>query len=87
MAEEGAPEGTEVITPMGYVRFRQVSPRLPLLYQITDATVSFGFSEYDTQFEFDDLELMLTMALRHHPDANEGHDRSRAVFALPIGEL
>ena len=84
MAEEGAPEGTEVMTPMGYVRFREVSPRLPLLYQITDATVSFGISEYDTQFEFDDLELMLTMALRNHPDAaDQGLVSSRPpVFAL-----
>jgi len=80
-----APEGTEVMTPMGYVRFRDVQPSDAtddLSYEIIDAAVSFGISEHDTQYEFDDLALMLTMALRNHPDADRSHvsDADRAVF-------
>jgi hypothetical protein len=85
MAEnESAPEGTAVMTLLGYVRFREISSGLgDRQYQMLDATVSFGISERDTQYEFDDLALMLDMALRNHPDADGAHVPSRAVFALP----
>ena len=85
MAEnESAPEGTEVMTLLGYVRFRKLSSGPgDSQYQFLDATVSFGISERDTQYEFDDLATMLDMALRNHPDADRAHVPSRAVFALP----
>ena len=94
MAEhESAPEGTEVMTAMGYVRFREVPTRAgDRQFYILDATVSFGISERDTQYEFDDLALMLDMAFRNHPDdAHRAHVPSRAdfpsraVFALATG--
>ena len=88
MAEhESAPEGTEVMTAMGYVRFREIPPRAgDRQFYILDATVSFGISERDTQYEFDDLALMLDMAFRNHPDdADRAHVSSQAVFALATG--
>ena len=90
IVENGRPEGTEILTPTCYIHYCRLdfanSPVGPL-YQIVDATLSLTIRMRDTLFGFDDMALMLSMALRHHPDANEGHDRSRAVFALPIGEL
>ena len=90
IVENGRLEGTEILTPTCYIHYCRLdfanSPVGPL-YQIVDATLSLTIRMRDTLFGFDDMALMLTMALRHHPDANEGHDRSRAVFALPIGEL
>ena len=83
--EDIAPGGTEVMTPMGYVRFRDVQPSDATddpLYQIIDAAVSIGISEKDTQYGFADLAVMLTMALRNHPDSDWAHppDPYRAVF-------
>ena len=90
IVENGRPEGTEILTPTCYIHYCRLdfanSPVGPL-YQIVDATLSLTIRMRDTLFGFDDMALMLTMALRHHPDANEDHDHSRAVFALPIGEL
>ena len=101
----GPPKGVQLMTLMGYVRFREVhfpnvvlGPRVDLqavisddLFQIVDAEASIGVCEHDTQFEFDDLALMLATALRNHPDAVEHTNklvpslscwRDDALFAL-----
>jgi hypothetical protein len=92
-SEGGPPQGAQLMTLMGYVRFREVhfpdvelDPRVDLqavvsddLFQIVDAEASIGVCEYDTQFEFDDLALMLATALRNHPDADRSNQRVRGV--------
>ena len=91
----GPPKGAQLMTLMGYVRFREVhfpdvelDPRVDLqavvsddLFQIVDAEASIGVCEYDTQFEFNDLDFMLATALLNHPDA----DRGDGQFGHPEG--
>ena len=92
-SEGGPPEGAQLMTLMGYVRFREVhfpdvmlDPRVDLqavvsddLFQIVDAEASIGVCENDTQFEFNDLAFMLATALLNHPDADGSNERVRGV--------
>ena len=94
-SEMETPEGAQLMTLMGYVRFREVhfpdvelDPRVDLeavvsdnLFQIVDAEASIGVCENDTQFEFNDLAFMLATALLNHPDA----DRDHGQFGQPDG--
>ena len=82
-SEMETPEGAQLMTLMGYVRFREVPfpPSASILFQIVDAEASIGVCEYDTQFEFDDLALMLATALLNHPDV----DRDHGQFGEPDG--
>ena len=82
-SEGGPPQGAQLMTLMGYVRFREVPfpPSASILFQIVDAEASIGVCEYDTQFEFNDLAFMLAMALLNHPDADRDHDQ----FVQPNG--
>ena len=79
----GPPKGAQLMTLMGYVRFREVPfpPSASILFQIVDAEASIGVSEFDTQFEFNDLAFMLATALLNHPDA----DRGDGQFGHPEG--
>ncbi len=92
-SEMETPEGAQLMTLMGYVRFREVhfpnvvlGPRVDLqavisddLFQIVDAEASIGVCENDTQFEFNDLAFMLATALLNHPDADGSNERVRGV--------
>ena len=77
----GPPKGAQLMTLMGYVRFREVPfpPSASILFQIVDAEASIGVCEYDTQFEFNDLAFMLATALLNHPDADGSNERVRGV--------
>ena len=80
-SEGGPPQGAQLMTLMGYVRFREVPfpPSASILFQIVDAEASIGVSEFDTQFEFNDLAFMLATALLNHPDADGSNERVRGV--------
>ena len=74
------PDGVDLMTLYGYVRFEEHSPAFdeshPVTYEMLDMTVTIGIQSKDTKHEFDDLARMLTSALACHKEA-----RGQGVFA------